>query len=98
MGSNIDTAFQYGKTMTCFTLLVYDDNDEDDETSSLRVSCFSTFPQEPYINHPFPSISFAMTIMNFHMYSLSGQTKFSINPSLKHLLYTIVKFIKDHLP
>ena len=44
-----------------------------------------------------PSISYAMKIMNFHMYALSGQLKFSINPSLKHLLYSVVQFIKDHL-
>lgn len=44
-----------------------------------------------------PSISYAMTIMNFHMYALSGQLKFSINPSLKHLLYSVIQFIKDHL-
>lgn len=53
--------------------------------------------QEPYINQAMPSISYAMTIMNFHMYALSGQPKFTINPSLKHLLYTVIKFIRDHL-
>lgn len=44
-----------------------------------------------------PSVGYAMTIMNYHMYALSGQPKFTINPSLKHLLYTVVKFIRDHL-
>lgn len=53
--------------------------------------------QEPYNNQSMPSVSYAMTIMNFHMYALSGQLKFSINPSLKHLLYSVMQFIKDHL-
>ncbi|KAK6636982.1 hypothetical protein RUM43_010649 [Polyplax serrata] len=57
----------------------------------------SEFPWNTYANDLIPAESYILVVVNTHISSLSGQGSFSINPSLQHLLYSLVTFIGKHI-
>lgn len=54
-------------------------------------------PWNLYANDIIPSESYLLVVVNTHISSLSSHGSFSINPSLQHLLYSLVTFIGWHI-
>lgn len=55
------------------------------------------FPWNTYANDLIPAESYILVVVNTHISSLSSHGSFSINPSLQHLLYSLVTFIGKHI-
>ncbi|XP_063242107.1 E3 ubiquitin-protein ligase UBR4 isoform X2 [Bacillus rossius redtenbacheri] len=54
-------------------------------------------PLNTYSNDVIPAESYLLNVVNTHISSLSNSGSFSVNPSLKYLLQTLVTFIGDHV-
>lgn len=57
----------------------------------------SEFPWNTYANDVIPAESYMLVVINTHISSLSSHGSFNINPSLQHLLYSLVAFIGKHI-
>ncbi|XP_075228020.1 E3 ubiquitin-protein ligase-like protein poe isoform X3 [Lycorma delicatula] len=57
----------------------------------------SEFPWNTYANDIIPGESFILAVVNAHISSLSSQSVFTINPSLNHLLRSLITFISEHI-
>lgn len=53
--------------------------------------------QNTFANDIIPGESYVLAVVNAHILSLSSQQTFTINPSLKHLLHSLVTFISEHI-
>lgn len=53
--------------------------------------------QTPYLSDIIPSESYIFAIINAHIATLSQHANYSINISLKRLLFTLIKFIGQHV-
>ncbi|RZF46968.1 hypothetical protein LSTR_LSTR017013 [Laodelphax striatellus] len=62
-----------------------------------NISSATEFPWNTYANDIIPSESYLLAILNSHISSLSSQSSFTINPSLNHLLNSLVTFISEHI-
>ncbi|PSN46385.1 Protein purity of essence [Blattella germanica] len=54
-------------------------------------------PWNMYANDVIPAESYVLAVINTHISSLSNHGSFSINPSLKYLLNSLVTFIGEHI-
>ncbi|XP_012287187.1 E3 ubiquitin-protein ligase UBR4 isoform X2 [Orussus abietinus] len=54
-------------------------------------------PWNTYANDIIPAESYILATVNHHVSSLSEYVSFSINPSLKNLLYSLVTFIMEYV-
>ncbi|XP_069695727.1 E3 ubiquitin-protein ligase UBR4 isoform X2 [Periplaneta americana] len=55
------------------------------------------FPWNTYANDVIPAESYVLAVINTHISSLSNHGSFSVNPSLKYLLHSLVTFIGEHI-
>ncbi|PNF27451.1 hypothetical protein B7P43_G12950, partial [Cryptotermes secundus] len=55
------------------------------------------FPWNTYFNDVIPAESYVLAVINTHISSLSNYGSFSVNPSLKYLLHSLVTFIGEHI-
>ncbi|XP_066993474.2 E3 ubiquitin-protein ligase UBR4 [Anabrus simplex] len=55
------------------------------------------FPWNTYANDVIPAESYILDVINTHISSLSSQGSFTVNPSLKYLLHSLVTFIGEHI-
>ncbi|XP_039287887.1 protein purity of essence [Nilaparvata lugens] len=62
-----------------------------------NINSSTEFPWNTYANDIIPSESYLLAIVNAHISSLSSQSSFTINPSLNHLLQSLVTFISEHI-
>jgi E3 ubiquitin-protein ligase UBR4 len=58
---------------------------------------FAPVPWNTYANDIIPAESYIFTTVNYHVSSLSEHPTFSINPSLKNLLYCLVSFMMEYI-
>ncbi|KAG5320052.1 POE protein, partial [Acromyrmex heyeri] len=58
---------------------------------------FSPVASNTYANDIIPAESYIFTTVNYHVKSLSEHPTFSINPSLKNLLYCLVSFMMEYI-
>ncbi|CAD6222096.1 GSCOCG00011717001-RA-CDS, partial [Cotesia congregata] len=65
-----------------------------DKWKALNVTCI---PWNTYANDVIPAESYILTIVNHHISTLSEYGIFSINPSLKNLLYSLVVFLYEYI-
>ncbi|XP_054271979.1 E3 ubiquitin-protein ligase UBR4-like isoform X4 [Macrosteles quadrilineatus] len=62
-----------------------------------NANAVTDFPSNTYANDIIPGESYVLAVVNAHISSLSSQQTFTINPSLKHLLHSLVTFISEHI-
>ncbi|XP_018338757.1 PREDICTED: protein purity of essence isoform X6 [Trachymyrmex septentrionalis] len=58
---------------------------------------FAPVASNTYANDIIPAESYIFTTVNYHVKSLSEHPTFSINPSLKNLLYCLVSFMMEYI-